>query len=301
MLDDNSKEYLLKIKELCDKNNIELLAYRIPPNDIPSLNKAAWTMQKYYAIKEITSQYQIPYIDLLYDVNLQYDWEKDTQDGGDHLNITGAEKTADFFITYLEEHYNLPKVRNVQYEYNKKIYQKIKDVAELQMESDFASYIKKMQDDNKIFFVVCKDEMTSGISKYEIDMMRQLGLNADINNSYRNSYMAVVDRGEVVFESCSNRTIKNDYKINDTTTAKMVSSGFFCGSTCSIKINTKEYALNSRGLNIVVYDRETNQVIDTVVFDTSMKDHSVIRNATYKEQELRSYEMYWFDNLLNVK
>lgn len=298
-LSEISIEYLRKIKELCDDNNIQLLAYRIPPNDIPALNKAAWTMQKYLAIKEITSQYQIPYIDLMYDVDLQYDWEKDTQDGGRHLNIAGAEKTADFISIYLREHYDLPRIEDAKWEYNRKIYKKVKSVAELQMESNFASYIGKIQDDNnKIFFFVCKDEMTSGMSKDEIDMLQQIGLKANFENSYRNSYISIVDGGRVVLESCSNRTIKDTFKIDDETRVEMESSGFFCGSTCSIKINGQEYALNSRGLNIVVYDRETHQVIDTVVFDTSMEDHAVVRNATYKEKELRSYEMYWFDNLL---
>ena len=37
---------------------------------------------------------------------------------------------------------------------------------------------------------------------------------------------------------------------------------------CSILINGKEYAVNSRGLNIVVYDNINKCVVDSICFDT---------------------------------
>ena len=46
------------------------------------------------------------------------------------------------------------------------------------------------------------------------------------------------------------------------------SAGMEVGNSCSIKINDKEYAINNRGLNIVVYDIIYHFVIDSVCFDT---------------------------------
>ncbi len=48
----------------------------------------------------------------------------------------------------------------------------------------------------------------------------------------------------------------------------IVSAGFECGDYSSIIIDGVEYSRNNRGLNIVVYNNETGQVIDTVCFDT---------------------------------
>lgn len=49
----------------------------------------------------------------------------------------------------------------------------------------------------------------------------------------------------------------------------VVSAGYDCGCVSSIIIDGKEYSINSRGINIVIYNNETNQVVDTVCFDTS--------------------------------
>ncbi len=35
----------------------------------------------------------------------------------------------------------------------------------------------------------------------------------------------------------------------------------------SVKINDEEYSVNSRGLNIVVYDKEAQKVVSSVCFD----------------------------------
>ena len=40
------------------------------------------------------------------------DWDKDTQDEGNHLNIYGAEKVGKYIATYLKNNYNLDDHRN---------------------------------------------------------------------------------------------------------------------------------------------------------------------------------------------
>lgn len=295
-------DYLKRIKDLCENNDIELLTFSMPANNLPSINSRAWTVQRYNAVKETTAAIDIKYIDLLYDVQLQYDWGKDTQDGGAHVNILGAEKTTAFLGRYLKENYLLTEGYDIQREYDKKVYSKVREVARLQMESDFTYYIEEMskQDKNKVFFVVGKDEWTNGISEFEQNIFQKIGLRTDIKNNYRSSYIAIIENGNAVFEKCSNRETETEYYLENEDKVELMSCGFLCGSDCSIKINEKEYALKNRGLNIVVYDKETQQVIDTVSFDTSMEEHVVNRDATNKEEELRSYELYWENNPLTT-
>lgn len=301
-IDQSRIDYLKKIKDLCEINGIELLTFSMPANNLPSISRSAWTLPRYNAVKETTTVNDIKYIDLLYDAQLEYDWETDTQDGGAHVNIWGAEKTTAFLGKYLRENYSLSEAYDIRREYDKEVYSKIREVARLQMESDFTCYIEEMskQDNNRVFFIVGKDEWTNGISEYEQDAFQKMGLETDIKNNYRSSYIAIIENGNVVFEKCSNRKIETKYYLGNKYAVELMSCGFLCGSNCSIKLDGKEYALKNRGLNIVVYDKETQQVIDTVSFDTSMKEHVMNRNAANKEEELRAYELYWENNPLTT-
>ena len=54
-------------------------------------------------------------------------------------------------------------------------------------------------------------------------------------------------------------------------------AGYFAGSKASILINNTEYSLDSRGLNIVVFDKYLNKVIDSVAINTYLPEHKIIR------------------------
>ena len=49
------------------------------------------------------------------------------------------------------------------------------------------------------------------------------------------------------------------------------------GDYSSIVIGDVEYSVNQRGINIVVYDNQARQVIDTLGFDTHAREMTVRR------------------------
>ena len=54
----------------------------------------------------------IPYTDLnLFLKELKIDWQKDSLDGGDHLNLSGAGKVTSWLGNYLKETFSLPDHR----------------------------------------------------------------------------------------------------------------------------------------------------------------------------------------------
>ena len=53
---------------------------------------------------------------------------------------------------------------------------------------------------------------------------------------------------------------------------KIVSNGYLCGNKSEIFIGGFDYSTNNRGINIVVYDKCSQQVIDSVCFDSHVKD-----------------------------
>lgn len=95
------EEYLTKIYELCDQNDIELLLVTTPAPD-------NWTYEKHNTVSDWADKKGVMYLDMnLKTEELQIDWEKDTRDGGDHLNFAGATKVTAFWGSYLKGNYAL--------------------------------------------------------------------------------------------------------------------------------------------------------------------------------------------------
>lgn len=80
-------EYFQKILDLCKKNNIKLILLSVPTTK-------NWNYKKHNAIEELANKYDLKFIDLNIDPDINIDWENDTQDEGDHLNYYGALKVT---------------------------------------------------------------------------------------------------------------------------------------------------------------------------------------------------------------
>ena len=103
---DTSYEYLDKLTKLCKDNDIELILVKAPslfPYWYPQWDKQ---MEDYAAANDLT------YINFLdYQDTIGLDWDKDTYDGGLHLNLSGAEKLSEYFGQILSSDFNVPDRR----------------------------------------------------------------------------------------------------------------------------------------------------------------------------------------------
>lgn len=98
---DATKSYMERIQKLCKENGAELLLFSAPS----PLN---YNYKRHKAMKKYAKACEIPYLNLNLKVDeLQLDWAKDSLDGGDHLNLSGAEKATEYLGAYLKEHYEL--------------------------------------------------------------------------------------------------------------------------------------------------------------------------------------------------
>ena len=117
--------YLNKMKELCNQKQIKFILFEVPSPD-------SWNYKKHNRLSKYAKDNDLEFIDLnLYNKEIGMDWEKDSSDGGDHLNIYGAEKVSTFIADYLNENYNLPDRRSekkyVKWNKQLKEYRKIKE------------------------------------------------------------------------------------------------------------------------------------------------------------------------------
>lgn len=93
-------EYLDKIFKLCQENNVKLMLVSVP-------SPKNWSYEKHNAVTEWTQKYDVAYMDLNLENNIDIDWLTDTKDGGDHLNFVGAKKATHFMGAYLFDKYTL--------------------------------------------------------------------------------------------------------------------------------------------------------------------------------------------------
>ncbi len=145
--------------------------------------------------------------------------------------------------------------------------------------SDIYSYLKSLNGTDYAIFIAVSDEGTSSLNDKLVELLKRIGTKTDLNVRaednvvgrihYRDSYYAVLSHGESLDENFSHEKLITSGKLPSGTEYMVESAGGDTGeSMASVRIEGEEYAVNSRGMNLVVYDEKNNQVIDRVCFDT---------------------------------
>ena len=111
-------------------------------------------------------------------------------------------------------------------------------------------------------------------------LLHDIGCQVSLVDKHWQSYVFMMDGDKVVSEVIS----KNQERVAYTGTLygksyKVVSRSYNRGDISAIQIDGIEYSENRRGLNIVLIDKNLNEVIDTVVFDTHEKNAPCYRNG----------------------
>ncbi|MCR4717387.1 MAG: SGNH/GDSL hydrolase family protein [Lachnospiraceae bacterium] len=106
-ISDTSFAYLERIRNLCNDNGIKLILMKAP-----SLYPV-WHDSENEQISDYAKANGLLYVnfyDLIDEIGIDY--EKDTYDGGLHLNLTGADKVADYLGDVLIKQYKIKDHRN---------------------------------------------------------------------------------------------------------------------------------------------------------------------------------------------
>ena len=91
-----------RINNLCKANNIKLVLYSAPSM------KYYRSRARHDTLAKLAEQYGIDYVDANFDeMAIGIDWNKDSYDGGGHLNINGTRKMTKYMGEYLSTHCGL--------------------------------------------------------------------------------------------------------------------------------------------------------------------------------------------------
>lgn len=151
-----------------------------------------------------------------------------------------------------------------------------KDLSKIMDINEYLDILNQIKN-NVLIIVAVKDNAGHFLDEKIQDGLRKIGLTQSLIHEGMVGYVAVINNGMVICEQKSPKDGTEEY--SGTVDGKkifLLSKPYLSGNTSSIQIDGIEYSNNARGLNFVVYDNLSKQVIDRVSFDTHVKEYSCI-------------------------
>lgn len=280
--------YLEKIKKLCDENNVKLLLTTTPTN--------RWNSTKKELSQQVADKLGVDFLDLNQPDGVILNYSTDMADGN-HVNASGAKKTTKYYTDYLVKQYGLKGSTNKQFDESVKYYDAYYDnMLKYDMETDFNQYLSLLNENEKdlTIFISGKGDVTAGLNSKDLEQLQQLGCKTVLGSEHQeNSYLAVISGGKLVYENVNKDAIAYQYTLQNGTIANLSSNGDSAEAAAAINIDNKNYAINSAGLNIVVYDNQSGCVVDSVAFNTHDSQKKWWRSGE------RSLELFMFKKYRN--
>ncbi|MDO5411387.1 MAG: hypothetical protein Q4F21_13240 [Lachnospiraceae bacterium] len=102
------KQEILKIRQLCEDNNAQLLILTLP-------STGDWNLKYHKLVNQFCTENKLDFLDMnkrkiLH--SMHFSWKYYTRDRGIHLNYEGASTATSYLGNYLTENYQLPDHRN---------------------------------------------------------------------------------------------------------------------------------------------------------------------------------------------
>lgn len=272
-ISDKNIEFFDKMYSFCKERDITLI-----PLQCPTLY---WDDYSISVIKNFLQEYELELLDISAD-EININWSIDTLDSGNHVNYWGNCKTSNYLAKYLNDKQKLTDHKSdpVYERWNDDLikYEK-KEEENLRSDEEkiltFLQSIEKSKDKLCIIISV-KDEMCTNWNGNLQNFMERLGLHSDFYNNIQNSYIGIIDGGEVKMDKFAQCPLVVDttIKLNDeiSINAEIKSGGYVYGNISRIKVEGKDYSMNSRGMNIVVIDKDMGKVLSSVCIDTCAKE-----------------------------
>lgn len=130
--------------------------------------------------------------------------------------------------------------------------------------------------DKYIIVMSVKDTAGMSVRSDVVEAMKKAGFTLSIKDKHWQSYVAISDGGNIVYEKLSSDEIVYRGKVSGIDMV-VVSRHYKNGNVSKNIIGGKEYSVNRRGLNITVIDKNTNNIIDSVGFDMHLNKYSYFR------------------------
>lgn len=203
-----------------------------------------------------------------------------------HLNVYGAEKLSSYVASVLSDELELPDHRNdASYEFMKeysRAYQLGLKENLLVVTEDPEEYFTRLNDfdDRYTVFLAVKGSQGKFLSSTVTEAMAAMGFEqADrLLEDENHSYLGIIRNGKLHYETVGENQSPSSYQTNiNGMKIKLNSKTTESGDMCAITLGVTQHSKEARGLNIVVINNETGEIIDSVAFDTDVEELTCIR------------------------
>lgn len=140
----------------------------------------------------------------------------------------------------------------------------------------YVECIRKLIEINHNMVVLCgvKDTPGGQGALEVVKQMHRLGL-SNFRFGYGIMYAGIICNGKVVRDLSGEKVrdpITTEYRI-DNRVFELESHGYLPAKNyCSIRVNAVEHAINKRGINIVLYDMDNDEVVDSICYDSHLRE-----------------------------
>jgi hypothetical protein len=179
------------------------------------------------------------------------------------------------------------KSRNrLDFEFEPKTFEPEPTLLCLPLVSSFSEYLRWLNalKEKLTIIVASKDAHTpwdAGLRAGWLTELCVLGCR-DISEMFRAGYLCIIDAGNVAVEEISpDGRATASYTVDPGLGTEVLSEGFNYKNspkcTASVLMGGRNYAVNERGLNFVIIDRESGTCVDSVCFDTFLRSRACSR------------------------
>lgn len=171
-------------------------------------------------------------------------------------------------------------------------------INQLTQEKNFADYfyILNRLKENLLILIAVKDTPGFQLNADETIALDELGLTEHFEGKHWHSYVAAINCGKVLDEKIS----LNDENVESIFTAechhiRLFSSVYKKENIANIIIDDIDYAINSRGFNVVVFDWSMEMTVDSICFDKLVR-----HNYSLRKEELMSVQIKKLEDALRL-
>lgn len=257
------EEYLVNITKLCKQEGIALILTMAP--------NATENIERYNIIQKYTDEHNLLFLDFneksIYE-KIDFNFQVDHADQH-HTNLWGAQKVTNYVGEILTEQYDIEGRTAKQWEDTQNYYEEIKKDCRLMHIEDIDKYLTELHDERYSVFISAKGRYASCLKDSTAQKLKELGL-IDLKGEERYCYFAVISDGKIEEQVAYEPIIHRGSIRNNLLTYDITGAG-------SIIIDGEERSQDRGGLNFVVYNNETMNIIDSVCFDTGAEENDAIR------------------------